>query len=139
MTTQKDKPDDKINIQCSEDENGDYNINVDISNFLQEFEKISQRRPKPSNQVMDHSELYAEISNYDMNFSVKQLTLICEYYGIKPTWKINKSKKNDLIEIIMIYENNSENIMNILKRKQLWYYMDEVKGDKFLKKFIISW
>lgn len=137
MTTKQDKPEDKINIECSEDVNGDYNINVDISNFLQEFEKISQR--KPSNQVMDHSELYAEISNYDMNFSVKQLTLICEYYGIKPTCKINKSKKNDLIEIIMIYENNSENIMNILKRKQLWYYMDEVKGDKFLKKFIISW
>jgi hypothetical protein len=137
MTTQPSNNEDKINIQCSEDENGEININVDISNFLQEFEKISKKKAK--NQVMDHSELYAEISNYDMNFTVKQLTMICEYYGIKPSWKITKGKKHDLIEIIMIYENNPENIMNVLKRKQLWYFMDELKSDKFFKKFIISW
>ena len=41
MSSQINKSDDKINIECSEDENGEYNINVDISNFLQEFEKTS--------------------------------------------------------------------------------------------------
>uniref|UniRef100_A0A6C0KXB9 Uncharacterized protein n=1 Tax=viral metagenome TaxID=1070528 RepID=A0A6C0KXB9_9ZZZZ len=128
-----------INITCSENDDGEteptYNINVDIVNFLQEFEKISKK--KTSNNVMDHSELYAEISNYDINFSIKQLTMICEYYGIRNL--IKGKKKTDVIENIMIYENNPDNIIMVLKRKQLWYYMDEIKSDKFLKKYIINW
>jgi len=133
--------DNTINISCSEDNDPsestqEYNINLDIANFLQEFEKMSKK--KTNNNVMDHSELYAEISNYDMNFSVKQLTLICEYYGIRNQIK-GKVKKTDIIEHIMMYENNPDNILTVLKRKQLWYYIDEIKADKFLRKHIINW
>jgi hypothetical protein len=55
-------------------------------------------KKKTNNNVMDHSELYAEISNYDMNFSVKQLALICEYYELNKALKLNKLKKYELIE-----------------------------------------
>jgi hypothetical protein len=37
----------------------------------------------------------------------------------------------------MIFENNSENIEMVLKRKQLWFFMGELKMDKFMKKFIL--
>jgi len=113
----------------------EYNINVDIANFLQEFEKMTQK--KTSNQVMDQSELYAEISNYDMNYTSKQLILICEYYGLNKGIKLNKMKKHDLIENIMIHENNPKHIVDVMKRKQLWYYLDELKSDKFFKKYVI--
>jgi 3-methyladenine DNA glycosylase AlkC len=131
------------NILCKMEEtddetNQEYNINVDIASFLQEFEKIAQlQQKKNSNQVMNESELYAEISNYDMNFSVKQLALICEYYELNKALKLNKLKKYELIENIMIYENNPKNIVEVYKRKQLWNYLDELKSDKFFKKFVI--
>jgi hypothetical protein len=134
------------NILCKMDEheeNNDensqeYNINVDIASFLQEFEKISNlQQKKNSNQVMNESELYAEISNYDMNYSVKQLALICEYYGLNKGIKLNKLKKHELIENIMIFENSPKNIVEVYKRKQLWIYLDELKADKFFKKFVI--
>ena len=124
---------------CDDTENGttqEYNINVDIATFLQEFEKMAQQK-KPSNQVMDQSELYAEISNYDMNYTSKQLILICEYYGLNKGVKLNKLKKHDLIENIMIHENNPKHIVDVMKRKQLWYYLDELKADKFFKKYVI--
>ena len=63
--------------------------------------------------------------------------MICDYYGIRNL--IKGKKKTDVIENIMIYENNPDNIIMVLKRKQLWYYMDEIKSDKFLKKYIINW
>ena len=100
----------------------EYNINVDIANFLQEFEKMTQK--KTSNQVMDQSELYAEISNYDMNYTSKQLILICEYDWLNKGIKLNKMKNHDLIENIMIHENNPKHIVDVMKRKQLWYYLE---------------
>ena len=131
-----------ITFNSNEDDNElddgtteEFNINVDIANFLQEFEKMAQK--KASNQVMDQSELYAEISNYDMNYTSKQLILICEYYGLNKGAKLNKLKKHDLIENIMIHENNPKHIVDVMKRKQLWYYLDELKSDKFFKKFVI--
>jgi hypothetical protein len=131
-----DTTNDKINIQCSEDENGEYNINVDISNFLDEFEKLSTK--KSANHMMDQSQLYAEISNYDMNYTVKQLNMICDYYGItKQVGNSSKMKKQDYIEKIIIFENNPENIIEVLKRKQYWQYLDELKMDKYFKKFIL--
>jgi hypothetical protein len=130
------------NITFNANDDGDdnatteeFNINVDIANFLQEFEKMAQK--KASNQVMDQSELYAEISNYDMNYTSKQLILICEYYGINKGAKLNKLKKHELIENIMIHENNPQHIVDVMKRKQLWYYLDELKADKFFKKYVI--
>jgi hypothetical protein len=115
----------------------EYNINVDIANFLQEFEKMAQKKAINHNQVMDQSELYAEISNYDMNYTNKQLILICEYYGLNKGMKLNKLKKHDLIENIMIHENNPKHIVDVMKRKQMWYYLDELKADKFFKKYVI--
>lgn len=131
------------NVLCKsygeDDENTqEYNINVDISNFLLEFEKMAQtKQKKNSNYVMNEAELYVEISNYDMNYTSKQLALICEYYGLNKDVKLNKLKKHDLIEKIMIFENKANNIVEVYKRKQLWSYLEELKADKFFKKFVI--
>jgi hypothetical protein len=131
------------NVLCKsygdDDENSqEYNINVDISNFLLEFEKMAQTKQKKNNNfVMSEAELYVEISNYDMNYTSKQLALICECYGLNKDVKLNKLKKHDLIEKIMIFENSANNIVEVYKRKQLWSYLEELKADKFFKKFVI--
>ncbi len=50
---------------------------------------------------------------------------------------MNKMKKQDIIEQIILYENNTDNIEMVIKRKELWYYMSELKNDKIMKRFVI--
>jgi hypothetical protein len=80
--------------------------------------------------------IFTEIKNYELNFSVKQLMLICEYYNIKDI-KANKLKKQDIIEQIVLFEIEPDNIEIVNKRKELWHYIDELKNDKMMKRFVI--
>jgi hypothetical protein len=36
-----------------------------------------------------------------------------------------------------MFENNPENGAQVYRRKQLWYYINELKNDKFMKKFVL--
>ena len=74
--------------------------------------------------------------DYQMNYNVKELFIICDYYGI--TKNINKRcKKEELINVLVNFEEDDNNSFMVYKRKQLWYYMSELKNDKFMKKYII--
>jgi hypothetical protein len=75
--------------------------------------------------------------DYDMNYNVKQLLMICEYYGLLKEVKINKLKKQEIISFLLDFEENIENSLLVYKRKQLWYFMSELKNDKFFKKYIL--
>jgi hypothetical protein len=75
--------------------------------------------------------------DYDMNYNVKQLLMICDYYGISKEVKINKLKKQEIISFLLDFEENIENTLLVYKRKQLWYFMSELKNDKFMKKYIL--
>jgi hypothetical protein len=77
------------------------------------------------------------MKDYEMNYNVKQLMLICEYYDILKDVRTNKLKKQDIIEQILLFEKNMENIEITMKRKELWYYINELKNDKMMKKFVI--
>ena len=81
--------------------------------------------------------LYAELVNYKMNYNIKQLQVICEYYGI-PKTKIGKTK-DEIINNIISFENDLNNINIVFKRKQMWHFMEEIKADKFMKKFVLLW
>ena len=71
--------------------------------------------------------------NYSENYTKKQLDRIADYYQIPK----RKKKKNELIEEIVIFEQNIANIDIAQHRKTLWYYMDEIKNDNYLSKFLI--
>jgi hypothetical protein len=88
------------------------------------------------NEIIDE---YAEHVNYKINYTVKQLLVICDYYNISKNIKLIKANKDDIITNLISFENNSDNYNIVNKRKQLWYYMEELKNDKFMKKFIILW
>ena len=84
-----------------------------------------------------YDKIFMEIKNYDLNFTIKQLTQICEYYNLSKDIKLNKMKKQDIIEQIVLFEHSYENYNTVLKRKEMWYYMSELKNDKLMKKMVI--
>jgi hypothetical protein len=81
--------------------------------------------------------LCTKLVHYDINYTVKQLLVICEYYGIAKELKITKCNKSDILNTLVIYENNIENLERVNKRKQLWHYIAELKNDKFMKKYVL--
>ena len=90
----------------------------------------------------DEDNLCANFIHYDINCTVKQLLLICQYYGIEyygtsKDIRINKCNKSDVLNTLIIYENNIENQERVNKRKQLWHYINELKNDKFMKKYVL--
>ena len=80
---------------------------------------------------------YTKLVHYDINYTVKQLLQICEYYGISKDLRISKCNKSDILNTLIIYENNIENQERVNKRKKLWHYINELKNDKFMKKYVL--
>lgn len=69
---------------------------------------------------------------YDDNFTVKDLHHVANYYEITK----RKKKKCELIDDIISFELNDENNEIVETRKRLWFYLSELKNDKYLSKFI---
>ena len=78
-----------------------------------------------------------QIINYNENFTVKELLLICDYYGFLKEIKTNKCTKDQIIEILVNFENDPINNDIVFKRQNLWFYINELKNDKFMKKYIL--
>jgi len=83
------------------------------------------------------SQILTKGLDYELNYNVKQLTRICDYYSISKEIKINKLKKDEIINFLLDFEENNANTIIVHKRKQLWYFMNELKNDKFMKKYVI--
>ena len=100
-----------------------------LSNMLNEFNE------NDLNQIQD---LRTPLTlDYAENYTVKELLLICEYYGFAKEIKANKLGKDLLIQCLVDYELNSLNEAIVEKRKNMWFFINELKNDKFMKKFII--
>ena len=91
------------------------------------------------NTIISMDNMYPEIVNYKINFTVKQLMQVCEYYGISKNMKSAKANKDEIINNIVLFENNPDNYSIVIKRKLMWYYIEELKSDKFMKKFVLLW
>ena len=65
--------------------------------------------------------------------SAKQLAIIFEYYGLLKS----KLKKQEMIEKILQFENDSLNKKVMTTRYKIWKVMDKLKQDKIMKKYII--
>ena len=78
-----------------------------------------------------------QLINYNENYTVKELLLICDYYGIAKELKANKCNKDVIIQFLVDFESRPINIELVFKRQNLWFYMDELKKDKFMKKYVL--
>ena len=90
--------------------------------------------------------------SYDTNYKITDLSKIAEYYSISLT-KLNdiensnansknkkknvKKKKDELIKDIVQFEEDELNTNVVNRRKELWFYIDELKSNKYLQKHII--
>jgi hypothetical protein len=63
--------------------------------------------------------------------------MICDYYGIAKELKANKYNKDLIIQYLVEYEINPINNDIVFKRQNMWFYINELKNDKFMKKYIL--
>ena len=110
------------------------NSNITVNDLIEDINNMDDVIFSMSN--IDDSYLgdfYAQEINYDTNFTKKELEKILDYYEISK----RRKKKAQMIEEIILYEKNNENIYTVLQRKKLWGYIKELKEDNYLRQFII--
>ena len=105
----------------SEEKDTTYTELVDIVNLMEQ------------NTEPDMEDFVAMEVHFQTNFTKPQLEKIAEYYKISK----RKKRKDELIQDIVVYEINPNNIEIVYRRKKLWLYMKEIKEDRYLSKFLI--
>lgn len=101
---------------------------INLNEFISEIE----------NSELPHDlAIIPKMINYRENFTVKELLLICGYYGFAKELKCKKWNKHQIIEIIVSFESDLNNYDIVTKRQILWFYINELKNDKFMKKFLL--
>ena len=88
------------------------------------------------NEFLETDDMTPYILNYQLNFTLRQLTQIFDYYNIP---KPKKCNKDILIQMIIHFESDRENEDIVTKRKMLWFYMEELKNDKYMKHYVVLW
>ena len=74
-----------------------------------------------------HNEIkIPQIINYHENFTVKELIVICDYYGVAKEIKNNRYNKEEIIHFLVEFENNPMNNLIVSKRQNLWFYINEL-------------
>ena len=84
-------------------------------------------------QFFDEDNLMAQHVDYFENYTLKMLNHICNYYKISKT----RLKKEQIIELIIQFENNPDNSVLVYERKRMWHYINELKNDSYFSKFVI--
>jgi hypothetical protein len=101
---------------------------------ITEKEPLDDESPIKSDSphLIDHS--LANQIHYSLNYTLPMLQHICGFYEIP----YKRIKKKDLIISLVTFESNPEHIEIVEDRKRLWFYMEELKANKYLSKYIIS-
>jgi len=118
--------------------------NITISYYLEEIEKqqendfnIDELMAEIDNINLNDELTIPQIINYNENYNVKELLMICEYYGFAKDLKNNKYNKEQIIDFLVIFESELNNSDIVFKRQNMWFYINELKNDKFMKKFVL--
>ena len=101
-------------------------------------EEVNEREKeidlKQTDDVTDfYSQICFEEQDYMENYTKKQLDLIADYYKISK----RKKRKHILIEDIVAFENDMDNEEIVSQRKLMWFYVEQIKCDNYLSKFLI--
>ena len=107
----------------TKEENTELDYFTYTNDIYEEFETIEENDSRISAQILD----------YDMNYTLKQLEHILGYYDIQK----KKMNKIEIIETIVQIENNIENKNIITKRKEMFNYAELLKKDKYFGKYIM--
>ena len=108
--------------------------NVTYDNILRSVNQNEKLNSNFSFDENNYNDNYAILTcDYEENYTKKELERIMDYY------KLNKRKKrkNQCIEDIVLFELNDTNEELVNRRKLLWFYIEEIKNDNYLSKFLI--
>jgi hypothetical protein len=119
--------------------------NTAISYYIEEVEQnneendfdINELLNELNNKVLSDDLAVPHMINYHENYTVKELLLICEYYGFAKDIKANKFNKEQIIDYLISFESDIANTDIVFRRQNMWFYINELKNDKFMKKFIL--
>jgi hypothetical protein len=122
-------------------------MSVDIQNmdifYCDDLEKktnnfnFEELISKIDNIELNDNVAFPHIINYRENYTVKELLLICEYYGFAKYLKANKYNKEQIVNWLVVFENDINNSDIVFKRQDMWFYINELKKDKFMKKYVV--
>ena len=116
-------------------------INEDFFKLYNELDKIvldDYDEYNKDDTILD--KIMASKLDYNTNYTVQDLKKILDFYITHTDGalsKIGKRKKDELIESIVDFELDNNNMELVCKRKRLWFYVKEIKSDKYLSKYII--
>lgn len=117
---------------------------IAISFYVQEIEQenennfdIDELMAEIENTDLNNELTIPQMINYNENYTVKELLLICEYYGFAKDLKNNKCNKEQIIDFLVTFESDINNSDIVFKRQNMWFYINELKNDKFMKKFVL--
>uniref|UniRef100_A0A6C0CIU9 Uncharacterized protein n=1 Tax=viral metagenome TaxID=1070528 RepID=A0A6C0CIU9_9ZZZZ len=128
-------------IECVEENNLNYEIkennnisnNNDVDSILNNENFFQNCEFQEQFQFFDEDNLMAQHVDYFENYTLKMLNHICNYYKISKT----RLKKEQIIELIIQFENNPDNSVLVYERKRMWHYINELKNDSYFSKFVI--
>jgi hypothetical protein len=83
--------------------------------------------------IFDHDNMTALHVDYFENYNLKLLYHIANYYNIPK----KKLRKEELIQLIILFENDPDNTIAVYNRKRFWHYLHELKTDQYFGKFVI--
>tara|TARA_B110000971_G_scaffold163453_1_gene167263 strand:- start:48 stop:422 length:375 start_codon:yes stop_codon:yes gene_type:complete len=118
------------------------NVNYEITsvaggNSLQDmksyFSEIINSSDDEKKYSCDPSRIVAIELDYMTNYTVKMLAHILDYYKLS----CRRKKKSEMVQIILIFEEDPVNEVCVSTRRQLWKYMERLRNDEYLSKFIL--
>ena len=129
--------DDNISFFIDNDTNNNNDNEFNVSDITNKISNLLTNTNTDYDECDDDDSMMPQILNYQLNFTVRQLLQICEYYGIAKEIKSNKFNKDETIQMLVVFENDKQNEDIVCKRRLLWFYADELKNDKYMKRYII--
>ena len=116
-----------LNCDIIEKKNGENN--VDINEILQ-LVNNSSCLDNSENNIDEQIALEIDYCN---NYTLKSLGKILDFYGICK----RKLRKDEMIQLIILFETDENNYMLVEERKRLWNNFKELKEHSFFNKFMI--
>ena len=109
----------------------------EVENELEEEINLEELMAEIDNSELNDDLVFPKMVNYNENFTVKELLIICDYYGFAKELKNSKCNKEQIIEILVSFESDPINDDIVNKRQTLWFYIGQLKNDKFMKKYVL--
>jgi hypothetical protein len=122
------------NVSYDIEENRNPNESVNIEELMAEIdERHDVVKDKKRINGMPSDTSFALELEYSTNYTVKSLGQMLDYYDISK----RKLRKDEMVQILIMFEEDPENMEIVERRKRMWSYVEELKEDKYFAKYII--